>query len=435
MSSASQSTSVVSITPPDGASCWLCLEEGPDDSGAPLVRDCSCRGHSGFAHLPCLIQYAESKSRDLAERGALTLREFFQEKIFEQCPNCKQTFQGNIPYGMTTAQLAFFEREFKDVQSWQMGALMKRIHVLDGRKDVDRIEGEEICTKMLSLIDEMKKNSDPSLDVLALATIYQEIGIFYYRVDTKQSLKKGKRCLEISRDIVITFGGRELQCLVEAIKNNLANVEARLSGVSIPNEKESDLSSIRARYNCLLQAVGQNDIRTIEMGTLLASKLFNAYHTIEASRLLDRLVIISCRVHGSDHKQTKIAESWRQRLQLRCAFIGSEQQPYQALRYEDDGDSCIVQGPVPKNVPRNDDDCQTFSVPSVEISFSLGTPVMLHGLKKAAHLNGEIGDVREYCKLSGRCVVHLEDKDLKPVKVKHENLRIVFDLPDPKNLD
>ena len=195
------------------------------------------------------------------------------------------------------------------------------------------------------------------------------------------------------------------------------------------------MSSIRARYNCLLQAVGQNDIRTMEMGTLLASKLFNAYHTIEASRLLDRLVIISCRVHGSDHKQTKIAESWRQRLQLRCAFIGCEQQPYQALRYEDDGDSCIVQGPVPKNVPRNDDDCQIFSVPSVEISFSLGTPVMLHGLKKAAHLNGEIGDVREYCKLSDRWVVHLEDKDLKPVKVKHENLRIVFDLPDPKNLD
>eukprot|EP00984_Skeletonema_dohrnii_P010662 scaffold4179_cov71-Skeletonema_dohrnii-CCMP3373.AAC.3 len=439
MSSASQSTSAVSLTPPDGASCWLCLEEGPDDSGAPLVRDCSCRGHSGFAHLPCLVQYAESKSKDLAERGAFTLREFFQEKIFEQCPNCKQSFQGNIPYSMTAAQLTFFEREFKDVQSWQMGALMKRINVLDGKKEADRIEGGEICTKMLSLIDEMKKNSDPSLDVLALATIYQEIGIFYCRVDTKQSLQKSKRYLEKAIDIVVTLGGRELECLVEAIKNNLANVEARLRGVSIPDEHAwSDLSSIRTRYNCLLQVVGQNDIRTIEMGTLLASKLFNAYHTIEASRLLDRLVIISCRVHGSDHKQTKITESWWQRLQLRCAFIGCEQQPYEALRYDDDGDSCILQGPVPKNTicqPRNDDDGQTFSAPSVEISFSLGTPVMLHGLKKAAHLNGEIGDVREYCQSTDRCVVHLEDKGLKPVKVKPENLRIVFDLPDPKNLD
>ena len=58
---------------------------------------------------------------------------------------------------------------------------------------------------------------------------------------------------------------------------------------------------------------------------------------------------------------------------------------------------------------------------------------MLHGLTKAAHLNGEIGDIREYCKLSHRFVAYLEGKGLKPVKVKHENLRIVFNLPDLKN--
>ncbi len=60
---------------------------------------------------------------------------------------------------------------------------------------------------------------------------------------------------------------------------------------------------------------------------------------------------------------------------------------------------------------------------------------MLHGLKKAAHLNGEIEDSRDRCDLSHRDIVHLEDKALKPVKVKQENLRIIFDLPDPKNLD
>jgi hypothetical protein len=48
---------------PEGAMCFICLGEGDDDEGGPLVRDCSCRGDSaGFAHLSCIIQYAEQKS-------------------------------------------------------------------------------------------------------------------------------------------------------------------------------------------------------------------------------------------------------------------------------------------------------------------------------------------------------------------------------------
>ena len=78
------------------------------------------------------------------------------------------------------------------------------------------------------------------------------------------------------------------------------------------------------------------------------------------------------------------------------------------------------------------DEEKTFSVPCADIAFQSRTPVMLHGLTKAAHLNGEVGDIRDFCKLSNRCVVHLEGKGLKPVKVTEENLRIVFDLPDPK---
>ena len=31
----------------DEATCWICLDSGPDEEGNPLVRDCSCRGNSG----------------------------------------------------------------------------------------------------------------------------------------------------------------------------------------------------------------------------------------------------------------------------------------------------------------------------------------------------------------------------------------------------
>ena len=50
---------------PDGASCWICLEEGSDELWEPLGQDCLCRGKStGFARISCLIKYAQKKSHN-----------------------------------------------------------------------------------------------------------------------------------------------------------------------------------------------------------------------------------------------------------------------------------------------------------------------------------------------------------------------------------
>ncbi len=53
---------------PDGATCYFCFDEGLDDDGKPLVRDCSCCGNSaGFAHLSCIRKYTELKCRAAAD--------------------------------------------------------------------------------------------------------------------------------------------------------------------------------------------------------------------------------------------------------------------------------------------------------------------------------------------------------------------------------
>ena len=46
--------------------CWICHEETKEiESGTEaLVRDCACRGTSGFAHWTCLVQYAANKVAD-----------------------------------------------------------------------------------------------------------------------------------------------------------------------------------------------------------------------------------------------------------------------------------------------------------------------------------------------------------------------------------
>ena len=301
--------------------------------------------------------------------------------------------------------------------------------VLDEKKDADRIEGEEICDKMLTLIE-----SNPFMNPVPL---YQHIGVFHFNVGTIQSLKKAKYHYLKARNACYKFwNGESLQFIVRFLDTKLAEVEAQLGGDdSLPKTREKKLSSLRSQYNFMLQRHGEDDVVVLRMGGELAAALFNEYHTIEALRFLSKLVATSRRVHGSSHKRTKYAESlWRQ-MNMRYVFVGQEL--YQALRYENDGNSCIIQGPVPITTNllgecRNLDDEKMFSVPSADMTISLGTLVMFHGLKKAAHLNGKIGEIRGGCMHSNRHVLHFEDKSLKPVKVKQENLRIVFDLPDPK---
>ena len=91
-------------TPSDGcgAACWICLEEGPDDSGQGIVRECSCRGDTaGFAHLSCLVQFARSKSLAMCEEADKAGRRFESgQEPFEFCPNCKQNFLGDLAVEM-----------------------------------------------------------------------------------------------------------------------------------------------------------------------------------------------------------------------------------------------------------------------------------------------------------------------------------------------
>ena len=62
--------SVAGSEPSTSAACWICFDGDPDENGKPIVRDCSCHGEdAGFAHLSCLIKYAETKSRGKLDEG------------------------------------------------------------------------------------------------------------------------------------------------------------------------------------------------------------------------------------------------------------------------------------------------------------------------------------------------------------------------------
>jgi len=400
--------------------CWVCLEEGPDKTGAPLVRDCSCRGSSGFAHLSCIIKHAESEGRRVAMENAETGAALFA-KAFEYCPNCKQQYQNEVIYKLTKAAVDFTDREYKDVTCGYLlcHTLSNRLTVIDPKNNADdKAEGEESCTKILSIIEDMKCNELLGLFwketyVYFEATAYGAIGGFYMRLDTEESLTKAKQYVEKARDI---FRETENEMPMLMAEKKIASIESKISG-----EENLCVDTLQKIYAYLQRTIGETDPQTIGAGADVAEALCLSFHAIEGERLLSKLVELSRRVHGMEHESTKRSMSYLQRMKERIV-ITQDGQPFIALRYENDGDKCIVKDPT------IEDEKET-KISAPDIIPYLGTPVVCKGLQQLTHLNGKIGDVRKVDLEEGKCQVHFQEAGLEHAEIKFNHLRVVFDLP------
>lgn len=148
------------VTEHDGAACYLCLGDEADEEAMPLVRDCSCRGDSaGFAHLDCLIKYAEQKSKGASILGAF-------DEPWRVCNNCTQLFQNQLSTDMASAFVSFAEATYGHPgnSKWDrlkiMSALQLKINALNGSKGItngsDKLEST--IDHLLSIIDRTKKD-------------------------------------------------------------------------------------------------------------------------------------------------------------------------------------------------------------------------------------------------------------------------------------
>ena len=161
---------------PNGASCYICLDEGCDDEGKPLVRDCSCRGSAGFAHLSCIVEYAEQKSQQGQQDPTPPTKAFLAP--WEMCPNCNQLYQNQLSLDLASAFVSFAEKAYNYPGNgkWDkirfMAALQSKIRlsitVLSGnvgaKNDSNRkhkmlkTECEIIINKLLLIVDHTKED-------------------------------------------------------------------------------------------------------------------------------------------------------------------------------------------------------------------------------------------------------------------------------------
>ena len=354
--------------------------------------------------------------------------------------NSLQEYQNNVQYEMAKFRVMFVEREYQHpmLLPLRVSAVRERIDVLDVQCEKDISEGEELIVKLLSMIEELERQNF----LESAARSYGAIGHFYWNIGCRgdngstEKLKKAKLYTEKTCELFERIGHQGIELITA--QNNLAAVEGRLFGMHLPVH---GLDYHRAYYNDKISRRGEDEVYAINEGVEFAMRLDEAKHGVESERLLTKLIATSRRAHGPLHNCTQRAESALKRVQERLVYIkskeGWKEGWYQALRYENDGERCVVQGPLPEDddgQPKIFHEGETFSVPTKHISPLVGTPVVCHGLRarRTSHLNGKIGDLRSYVYKSqhSKCVVHFEEEGLEPTTINVANTRILFELPN-----
>lgn len=79
--------------------CWICFDDEQTKDNF-IVRDCGCRGASGYVHLECLAKFAVSKSRTGDDRDF---------NPFIQCVTCRQMFERGSRSAVALAEAGYSE--------------------------------------------------------------------------------------------------------------------------------------------------------------------------------------------------------------------------------------------------------------------------------------------------------------------------------------
>jgi hypothetical protein len=318
-----------------------------------LVRDCSCRGPgAGFAHLSCIVEYAEQKSKQTARK--LPMWRFSEP--WNVCPNCKQPFKNQLSLDLSSAFVSFAEATYgyhgnnPDDKIKVMRALRSSIatyvvNVMDNnmmreaglttrwsQNNVDSnsnlaqtTECKMLLTKLLSMVDQMKKEmkmdgwihmprtSDKyqlykMLRVSYEARGYNYLGIITSFDRTEESIYVSIKCYENARIIYNLLG------IKNQAKGMTTNIDMAKASMAGDNTDEAVVENARFSFEHNLEKTGLKE-HTMRYGFQYATALLEVHRGIEAERLAIMLAAESRRVHGPEHDCTLWAATLLEKMQ------------------------------------------------------------------------------------------------------------------------
>ena len=416
-------------SPSTNAACWICFDGDHDGGGKPILRDCSCRGDdAGFAHLSCLVKYAQTKFIEALATGKDI------DEPWQKCPQCHQEYQREVSLDMARSYQSFINERYGGVGGVTVehlkvrafAAITRTISKMDYKDDPKLIdEGKRAANHTISMLERL---DDTSYN-LRFMDAYFSLAKFLEAEGTTDSYQMALNYYEKLHDLSKSEGDESNTILMKALTERM---RSKIDGGGQEQYKDEMLMYVRASYYKYVREQKEDTADAITSGSTLARALNQSQtNGLECERLLNKLAPISRQVLGPEHPTTKDIEFGQKLNRVRLVEMSTDDsiQKYEAGGYSDEEEKYVaIRGPLSN--PRIWDEEQIKTVAINDIIYLPGTAVVCHGLKNAAHLNGKIGDVRSRDTSNGRFKVRFEDKSLKSALVKPENLRIVFELPD-----
>jgi len=233
---------------------------------------------------------------------------------------------------------------------------------------------------------------------------------------------------ESAADEVDMTDDKPLEDTPQATENKSDDKSTPNNPATSMKQLKEDVEKLRDRYNQSITESGEESYESINAGICLATALHKTRQITQAERLLEQLALISRRTYGFDNDLTQIVESNLQNVKIRYVCVESEVKTsfYQALKYDDDGTTLVVHGPLNgplaaplTNIP--DSDIKSFQ--SKDVIPGPGTPVICY---KPGHKKGRVGEVRTR-EEAGKLKVQFADKSIRTLM--QENVRVLFELP------
>jgi hypothetical protein len=317
-----------------GTVCWICLEEGPDKKGEPIVRDCACRGDdAGFAHPSCNIKYATKKCEESTNTHVFN-------SPWCICPNCNQNYQNDLANIISAAYVSYTKTTY-GYPGNQFHDKIKIMQVLRNqiefnRSGADRNEkgarqvGEKLIKELLALVAQAKEEHNMGGWVRMASTsneflqykymcsnfevnAYYCWGQIYAFGNTEEITNTEIGYYKKARDIYNSVGNQtEANLMTNCIDRASALMDRNMACQSEKTKKIYDMS---------VQTFGVNSDQAILTGVAYAFCLRREFYSIQAERLVTKLAATSRQVFGEDHKCTKQSSELMNKIKRRTAYM------------------------------------------------------------------------------------------------------------------
>ena len=296
----------------EAPSCYICLEDGLDDSGGKLRRDCSCRGGSGFVHMSCIGHYAEQKFKSNTKIGS---------HPWKYCPNCHHEYQNTFAIDLAKLYVACMGRNYKRMHL-HINIIEAQITLLENlvtvvTPDVSRMkyhsesqteEAKQIANDILHKVRRMKLKGIISSNArIYEAYSYEALGNFAQIEAAKnggdkqlfsEAMKYFEKSLDVATANNFPEGISRAKALISMVRSNMGEAEhvtASLDQMEMIHEIEAKKS--------------ESSVDAIQSGVRYAEALKkSSKQGVKSTRLFMKLREICQRVHGSDHKLTQLVK-------------------------------------------------------------------------------------------------------------------------------